>query len=82
MFAMTEDELRGMVRDAVARRLAQHGLLAPSPGPAAASGVPAWRSHASHVRLVLSTGRDQAGPCLIEPASHCSHCGYCQSYGH
>jgi hypothetical protein len=22
------------------------------------------------------------GPCLIEPAVQCNHCGYCESHGH
>ena len=82
MSPMTEDDLRGLVRDAVTRRLAHHGLVAGSAAPPAAGVQPAWRSHASHVRLVLPSGRDQDGPCLIEPVSRCSHCGYCQSYGH
>jgi hypothetical protein len=82
MSGMTEDDLRGMVREAVAKRLAQPGLPTAPQALPAARGVPVWRAHASHVRLVLTTGRDQDGPCLIEPASPCSHCGYCQSYGH
>jgi hypothetical protein len=27
-------------------------------------------------------GGDADGACLIEPAVRCTHCGYCQSYGH
>jgi hypothetical protein len=81
MSPMTEDELRGFVRDAVARRLTHHGLVPPSPVPVPTGASPAWRAHVSHVRLVLPTGRDQDGPCLIEPVTRCSHCGYCQSHG-
>jgi len=31
---------------------------------------------------VLPVGSDGDGPCLIEPAVTCNHCGYCKSYGH
>lgn len=82
MTSMTEADLRGIVRDAVTKRLAQHGLVPPSAVSSGVAAAPAWRTHVSHVRLVLSTGRDQEGPCLIEPVTRCSHCGYCQSYGH
>lgn len=73
---------------------ASHGRpLSPVPVPAAFAPVPAgqgfgppavatWRGHPSHVRFVLVTGRDSDGPCLVEPGVGCSHCGYCQSYGH
>ena len=30
----------------------------------------------------LPAGAELDGPCLIEPAVLCNHCGYCQSYGH
>jgi hypothetical protein len=30
----------------------------------------------------VSTGADADGPCMIEPAVACTHCGYCKSYGH
>ena len=32
--------------------------------------------------VVLPAGADTDGPCLIEPAVMCNHCGYCKSYGH
>ena len=72
---MNEEELRDMVRDAIARL----GRPAPA-GPSAASiGV---REHASHMLLPLARGGDGDGQCLIEPAVRCNHCGYCLSYGH
>ena len=30
----------------------------------------------------LPAGMDTDGPCMIEPAVACNHCGYCKSYGH
>ena len=70
MTIQDEDALRALVREAVARRLQ--------------SGEPAPRnlivmSHASHYRYGLP---ESDGPCLIEPAVQCNHCGYCQSHGH
>jgi hypothetical protein len=36
-------------------------------------------THASHFRYALP---GSGGPCLIEPAVTCNHCGYCESHGH
>jgi hypothetical protein len=77
---MTDDQLRALVRDAVARHLG----LSPTAGQAAPGAVPP-RMHPSHYRYVsLQRGSegDAAGPCIIEPAVTCNHCGYCQSHGH
>jgi hypothetical protein len=72
---VTEDQLRALVRDAIARHVRpdeQHGM----------SGTEAWRAHASHEQLPLARGGDGDGACLIEPNVRCNHCGYCLSYGH
>ena len=73
---MTEQELRALVRDAIAR---QAGL---APATASAFQPTMARQHASHGMFVLPVGTDSDGPCLIEPAVMCNHCGYCKSYGH
>jgi hypothetical protein len=65
-----EDALRALVREAVARRLQ-------SVEPAPRNLI--MMSHASHGRYALP---ESDGPCLIEPAVQCNHCGYCQSHGH
>jgi hypothetical protein len=71
---MNEQEVRALVREAIARHA---GLPAP-PRP-----VPALvHLHASHGMFTLPAGADADGPCLIEPAVMCDHCGYCKSYGH
>ena len=74
---MTEEELRALVREAVARHLGSTGAFLPTmeDGPAVAR-------HASHAMFRLATGADADGPCVIEPAVSCTHCGYCKSYGH
>ena len=73
---MHEDELRALVRESVRRHLggAGHGQ-APDP-------TVVITAHASHGRFAIPAGADSDGPCLIEPAVRCNHCGYCQSYGH
>jgi hypothetical protein len=77
---MNEPELRALVRDVLARR-ADVGVSV------AATGLPAdqirlARQHASHAMFLLQAGSDGEGPCLIEPAVACNHCGYCKSLGH
>jgi len=81
---MTEQELRMLVRQAIARVQAAPGAapshLAPSDAP------PHLRtfapSHPSHVQFLVPDGSDEDGPCIIEPAVPCNHCGYCKSLGH
>jgi hypothetical protein len=72
---MDEQELRALVRQAVAKHL---------PGSQSESEAGhvqplVFASHASHYRYVLP---ESDGPCLIEPSVQCVHCGYCQSHGH
>jgi hypothetical protein len=73
---MNEDQLRALVRDAVARHLTgdvAHVHSSPLEQPLPVS------THVSHYRYSLP---ESGGPCLIEPAVPCNHCGYCQSHGH
>ena len=70
---MTDDQIRALVRDLIARHGRQEARGAPPE---------AWSSHASHGRLPLARGSEGDGACLIEPSVRCNHCGYCLSYGH
>jgi hypothetical protein len=89
---MNDDELRALVRQAVARHLGTSS--APTPAvPASAGtfatpaearapvprpgGAPAHVSHAMYLTLV-----NPGDACMIEPAVPCNHCGYCKSHGH
>jgi hypothetical protein len=76
---MTDDQLRALVRDAIARHL---GGQSPASPPAGAASVPLWRSHPSFGKFLLPRGEDDGGACIIEPAVQCNHCGFCQSHGH
>lgn len=71
---MDEEQLRGAIREIIARRLA-------APDPSAERVEVAWTLHASHGRLRMLPS-SASSPCLIEPAVPCNHCGYCQSLGH
>ena len=72
---MTEQELRALVRDAIAKHAAAH---TPDPQPARTTA----RLHPSHALIALPAGSDGDGLCIIEPAVTCNHCGYCKSVGH
>jgi hypothetical protein len=72
---VNEDEIRAMVRDAMARRALHEAGRTAEPDAA-------FREHASSALLPLARGGDQDGACLIEPSVRCSHCGYCIAYGH
>jgi hypothetical protein len=71
---ISEQELRAMVRAAIARHAAHGGTPSSLPG--------AFGPHASQGLLTLVEGGDAEGRCLIEPAVRCNHCNYCQSLGH
>ncbi len=74
---ISDGDLRALVRDSVARHAAEAGAPhAPSHHLTFSS------SHPSHVKFLLPAGGDGDGMCVIEPSVRCTHCGYCQSYGH
>jgi hypothetical protein len=77
---MTEQELRALVREAIARQAAGAGPLASRSAPE--MRPPNARLHSSHSMFVLAAGADGDGACIIEPAVNCNHCGYCKSLGH
>ena len=71
---MNDDELRALVRDAIAR-----ARIAPVRPEA---GTTLVALHSSHGLFTLPVGSDTDGPCLIEPVVMCNHCGYCKTLGH
>ncbi len=75
---ISDQELRALVRDAIARHGRPAGTSAqPAQGPSSV-----LRADASHGRFLVGGGSADDGRCLIEPAVRCNHCGYCQSLGH
>jgi hypothetical protein len=73
---MNEEALRALIRQAVARHLTPEASPAQTPSPAQPM---TFVTHASHFRYALP---GSGGPCVIEPAVPCNHCGYCESHGH
>ena len=71
---MTEQELRALVREAIAKA----GVGAAKAAP---YGTTMPTAHSSHALFTLAPG-DPEGRCIIEPGVACNHCGYCKSYGH
>jgi len=75
---MNEQELRAIVRAAVARHLHPDAPCA----PVATSSHP-WPHPLEHASHVLYHGLvTVSDACVIEPAVKCDHCGYCKSQGY
>lgn len=77
---MTEQELRALVRQAIARAGVER-ILDATPG-VATRAVSRAAADAGYSMFALPDGSDADGPCIIEPAVTCSHCGFCKSLGH
>jgi hypothetical protein len=82
---MTDDELRAMVREAIAR-VQSAAVTAPHLSHPLHLSHPSHllhlADHPSHLTFTVPSGADAEGPCIIEPAVMCNHCGYCKSMGH
>jgi hypothetical protein len=84
---MNEDALRALVRETLARLDSPRGgrtsggfgVESESPRQPDPGTLLSFTSHPSHYQYALTPSD---GPCLIEPAVQCNHCGYCQSHGH
>ena len=81
---MDEQQVRALVRQAIARHMGSGEAPAPVVPPRAQPLPPAdagGTAGISHARFVLPRPAGEV-ECLIEPAVTCTHCGYCQCYGH
>ena len=76
---MNDQELRALVREAVARHLSRPGSTAAAPAPSAPVPAAAPGIHPSHVQYLIVNDTDA---CVIEPSVSCNHCGYCKCHGH
>ena len=72
---MTDQELRALVREAIAQQLGHNRRTEAEMVPAAF-----LKNHLSHAQFAVPSGPE--GTCIIEPTVMCNHCGYCKSYGH
>lgn len=78
---MDEQQVRLLVRQAIARHMGTPPASAPVARPAVSEAVPPAPAHLAFARfhLVRPAGETE---CLIEPTVTCNHCGHCQCYGH
>ena len=77
---MTEEEVRALVREAIARHLdGPDGTAGPAPVPTFVPVASVVQAHLSHAKFALPALGES---CIIEPAVACNHCGFCKSYGH
>jgi hypothetical protein len=74
---VNDAQLRALVRAAIAQHL---GSPAPVAAPPAIASLSLHPSHGTFA--MLKDGAASDGPCIIEPAVMCNHCGYCKSFGH
>ena len=72
---MNEDQLRAIVRDTIARVSSRGSEPAVTDRPQLLHLGP----HPSSYQYDLPPSD---GPCFIEPAVPCNHCGFCQTHGH
>jgi len=70
---VSEQDLRQLLRDAIAKHTGR---------PAEAFAQPGAPAHSLSFGKFLALAPSEDGQCVIEPAVRCNHCGYCQSYGH
>jgi hypothetical protein len=91
---VNDQQLRALVRDAVARHLG--GAASPAGAGPAAATPPAFmpaappaapapsrvapHDHPGHAMYLALVNVGDA--CLIEPAVACNHCGYCKTHGY
>jgi len=90
---VNDDQLRALVRDAVARHVGGSplaSLASRGPGSSGPGSGPEPRpltidpralvAHPSHYQYLALVNVGEA--CVIEPDVTCNHCGYCRSHGH
>ena len=89
---MNEQDVRALVREAIERHLGrpERSANAEHYDYPVLDAIPVVRSaglqaghHPSHILLKVVPGSEvDDGMCVIEPRVRCTHCGFCQSYGH
>jgi hypothetical protein len=81
---MDEQQLRALVRDAIARHLgppAAPAATVPAPAPSTALHAPALPASIAVAQFHVARAPGEID-CVIEPSVTCNHCGHCLCYGH
>jgi hypothetical protein len=76
---VNDQELRALVRDAVARHMGGAPALPLHESLPVKTAAP-HGPHPSHGLYLTVINSGEA--CIIEPSVSCDHCGYCKSHGH
>jgi hypothetical protein len=79
---MDEQQLRALVRDALARHLGPPGAptaAAPTAFPGPVAAAPPASIAVAQFHVARAPGEIE---CVIEPSVTCNHCGHCLCYGH
>jgi hypothetical protein len=74
---MTDEEIRLLVRTAIAKHLGG----SPAPLSDESNPRPVPEPPISFSRYAIPRAPDDV-MCVIEPAVKCNHCGFCQCHGH
>jgi threonine dehydrogenase-like Zn-dependent dehydrogenase len=81
---MNDQDLRALVRDAVARHFAPPAPRTSHAAPGTSHPAPRTPhpapTHVSQVQYLTVVNTGDA--CVIEPDVTCNHCGYCKCHGH
>lgn len=83
---MDEQQVRLLVRQAIARHMGAPSPVSAAPIPVAslqtpAGGAPVPLTLLSFAQFALARPAAET-ECVIEPTVTCNHCGHCQCYGH
>jgi hypothetical protein len=79
---MDEEQLRALVRDAIARHLGPPAVPASRPPVASPGPVPpAPPASIAFAQFHVARAPGEID-CVIEPSVTCNHCGHCLCYGH
>ena len=76
---MDEQELRALVRGAIARHLGPAAPLGAPPPPVPAAAAPVGSIAVARFQIARAPGEVD---CVIEPSVTCTHCAHCLCYGH
>ena len=78
---MDEQQLRTLVRAAIARHLGPEGVLPAAPAPAVPVPITPPPGSIAVARFHVARAPGEVD-CVIEPSVTCTHCGHCLCYGH
>jgi hypothetical protein len=78
---MNDDELRGLIRQAIQRHLGDSQVVRSASAPTQPAEL---RRDGPPVPMAFGQYNLERADtmCIIEPAVQCNHCGFCKCHGH